>query len=334
MEPGAAGFIAGSARLTFSCTSGSEVIVKRFGLIVLLFSLTAVPARAEISRIVQAHPDSSFYQVLTSFFDRMELTARLELDAYRWVQDVPLIGGAPVKDRKLSSRLRPVTLYLGGIEAGVRFRQVRLFSWFRSNLGDGNVHLLPSGRTGIRFRSGEVLGELTGVRLHSYGVRMEYAPEVFSSLALGGGLAYRTRASSVGPVLLDSPGVGGSILYKARSKAQLLYLYVPARYRFTWGKLQGRAGITLTSRHQSLYQPQIAYYNPAPGEPPAPPGTVQKSDWEFRDANPHAWFAEAGVAVPVYGFMLHVGLHVERIRLEGAYTETIGGLRLQVGLPF
>jgi hypothetical protein len=64
------------------------------------------------------------------------------------------------------------------------------------------------------------------------------------------------------------------------------------------------------------------------------PGNLPKDEWEFEETAPRAWSAEVGVAVPVYSFMVRPSLHVRRLWMEGAYTETVGGLKLQVGLPF
>ena len=299
--------------------------MKRFGLIVLLFCMAALPARAAGEHTARAPSDSVLYRLVTSAFNEARLTARLELSPYRWSHEIPLLEGTSDQGRLLSSRLRPATIYLGGLEVGAEYRGLRLFGWYRFNMGNKNVGLLPSEGTGVRFANGDAAsGGLASPEFSGYGARIQYAPTVWRRLALGAGFSYHHRGESLRPDC--DPDCGGGIM--TESTTDLYSLYLPAEYRFAWGTLHAKAGMSLWGHHESWYSLGVAYGNP-PG-----PGNLSKAEWEFKNADPRVWSAEVGVAVPAYGFMLRPSLHVRRLWMEGAYTETVGGLKLQVGLPF
>ena len=303
----------------------------------LLCSLAFLGQEVEAQPAARLSPgasgDSTLYRLVSSVFDEARLTARLELGSYWWNHAIPLLEGTSHEGRALDSRLEPATIYLAGLVAGAEYRAARIFGWFRFNMGNKNVGLLPSERTRVRFRNGDAAaGALASPEFKAYGVRSEYVPVVWDDLALGGGLSYRYRSEYLPPACDPECDAG----IRVESGTNLFSLYVPARYRFGWGTLHARAGMSLWGDHKTLYRLGIASddQTPGPNEPPPNPGNLKKSRWKFTDADPHLWTAEAGLAVPVRGFMIHADLHVERIWLEGAYTETVGGLKLQVGLPF
>lgn len=300
--------------------------MKRLGLIAVFLCLAVTSVHAEGARNSAPAPaDSILYRLVTSAFDEARLTARIELHAYRWNHEVPLIDGTTHEGRPLDGHLQPATIYLGGLEAGAQYRAVRLFGWYRFNMGNKNVGLLPSGETGVRFKNGDAAsGGLASPEFSGYGGRIEYAPTVWRNLALGGGFAYRHRGASLRPDC--DPDCGSGIL--TESTTDLFLLHLPVRYRFAWGTLHLKAGMSLFGSHQSEYNLDIAYSNPPEL------GNLTKAKWEFEEASPQVWSAETGVALLAYGFMLRTSMHIKRLWLEGAYTETVGGVKLQVGLPF
>lgn len=292
--------------------------MKRLSFLALLLCLAAAPAaRAQTTtRGANADSDSTLYRIVTGAFNEARLTARLELSSYRWGHRIPLLKRTLDQGRSLSPHLRPATIYLAGLVAGAEYRDLRFFGWYRFNMGNKNVGLLPSEGTSVRFENGDAAaGGLASPEFSSYGARVEYAPTVWKRLALGAGFSYHHRGESLRPDC--DPECNSAI--GADTTTDLFSLYVPARYRFGWGLLHAKAGMGLWGRHDTLY---------------LLPGNLPKDEWEFEETAPRAWSAEVGAAVPVYSFMVRPSLHVRRLWMEGAYTETVGGLKLQVGLPF
>ena len=303
--------------------------MKRFLLSALLFCCAAFPARGDAVHVKHVYSnapaDSVLYRLVRSAFNEARLTARLEMSAYQWAHEIPLLEGTSHEGQLLSPRLSPTTIYLGGLEAGAEYRRaLRFFGWYRFNMGNKNLGLLPSGQTRVRLKNGSAaVGDLASPEYSAYGAHVEYTPTVWRGLAIGGGVSYHHRGES-----LVSAGNGDYGGIRTESTTNFFSLYVPARYQFEWGAIHAKVGTSLFGNHESEYFLGIAYSNPPE------PGNLETPLWTFEDANPRAWSAEAGAAVPLYGFMVHAGLHVKRLWVEGGYTETIGGLKLQIGLPF
>ena len=312
--------------------------MKRLIFSVLLVCLTTGHARAQTTRsarpyALRASADSVLYRFMTSAFDEARLTARLELGAYQWNHAIPLLEGTSHEGQPLDPRLKPATIYLAGLVAGAEYRAARIIGWFRFNMGNKNIRLLPSEGTGSRFKNGDLAaGGLASPEFMAYGTRVEYTPTIWKNLSLGGGLSYHHRGETLRPDCDPECSAG----VKVDNTTDLYSLYVPARYRFGWGTLHASAGMSLWGRHRTLYTLGIASddQTPGPNEPAPNPDNLKKVRWKFKESDPRAWTAEVGAAVPFYGFMLRPSLHVRRLWMEGAYTETVGGLKLQVGLPF
>ena len=223
--------------------------MKRFGLIVMLFCMAALPARAAGEHTARAPSDSVLYRLITNAFDEARLTARLELSPYRWSHEIPLLEGTSVQGQLLSSRLRPATIYLSGLEVGAEYRALRLFGWYRFNMGNKNVGLLPSEGTGVRFKNGDAAaGGLASPEFSSYGARVEYAPTIWRRLVLGGGLSYHHRGESLRPAC--DPECNSAI--GVDNTTDLFSLYIPVQYHFGWGILHAKAGTSLWGRHHPL----------------------------------------------------------------------------------